>query len=414
MKKIIAVALAVVASLVVGAGVAFANGGIHTPANFNQDTPDVCARCHRPHRGLGELLLVQRQDQLCFSCHNGSGSSLNVLDGQYLGGTTTMALRGGGFANAIMDTDGNATLNTDPTTSAGPSTSSHSVDHSAQTAWGGGTTGGTLGTDIELSCGNCHNPHTQQSGTVSATDVSGTLVGTYRMLRPRPEDGYGTAGSALIDYGNGIVVTPVPSGTPPNPADPAYGWNPPAGWNAVSLPDDAVYNPDGTLATPSTYTYSYTLKTTTGGFGIPTRAGQYKNVSYATGAGWVGDAWIAGTTTLRSYSRSKLSLWCGLCHTRYVTDREVQTWYDNPYPNETTPDPVFTYRHSSDLTSRNCFSCHVVHGTKATMGGYAGNVELPKLPADPAVVPAQNSRLLQIDDRGMCYSCHSYKSLSQP
>jgi hypothetical protein len=344
------------------------------------------------------MLLKQQQVDLCFSCHDGTASSLNVKNGKY---GADGGLRGGGFFNAIMDTNGDAVL----APVSGPTTSTHSVDGSAQTIWGGGLPSSGLGTaDVELSCANCHNPHTQQSGTVAATDVSGTLVGTYRMLRPRPEGGYNNGGGALVDYGNGIPVTPA---TPVNPADPAYAWNPLAGWNAVSLPDDPT----------DTYTYSYALKSTTGGYGIPTRAGQYKNVAYASsGAGWVGDAWTTGTTTLRSYQRSKLSLWCGLCHTRYVTDREVGTWYNNPYPDATNPDPTFTYRHSSDLTGRNCFSCHVVHGSSAQMDGYAGVVELPKLPGDADVIPdaANNSRLLQIDGRGICYQCHSYKSLSQP
>jgi predicted CXXCH cytochrome family protein len=398
MKKILALGLAGLASLVVGAGIAFADGGIHVPAEFMVDAPTACAACHRPHRGQDDMLLKLQQVDLCFSCHDGTSSSLNVKNGVY---GSDGGLRGGGFVNAKMDTNGDAVLEANM---SGPTTSTHSVDGSAQTVWGGGLPSSGLGTaDVELSCANCHNPHTQQSGTVAATDVSGTLVGTYRMLRPRPEGGYNNGGGTLIDYGNGTVPP-----TPINPADPAYSWNPPAGWNAVSLPDD----------TTDTYTYTYTLKNTAGGFGIPARAGQYKDVAYTNGAGWVGDSWTTTSSSgsLRSYTRSKLSLWCGLCHTRYVTDREVGTWYNNPYPDATNPDPVFTYRHSSDLVGRNCFNCHVVHGSSANMIGYAADVELPKLAADPDVIPddANNSRLLQIDGRGMCYACHSYKSLSQP
>ncbi|MFQ5594817.1 MAG: hypothetical protein ACE5HA_11790, partial [Anaerolineae bacterium] len=89
-------------------------------------------------------------------------------------------------------------------------------------------------------------------------------------------------------------------------------------------------------------------------------------------------------------------------------------------------DPIFAYRHITegspqcnlchgvhggtqpsggplfDHTMR-CLTCHVAHGSSATMGTYSGAVEWPDGTAGGG---SSDSRLLRVDNRGTCQLCH--------
>jgi predicted CXXCH cytochrome family protein len=92
-----------------------------------------------------------------------------------------------------------------------------------------------------------------------------------------------------------------------------------------------------------------------------------------------------------------ISKWCSTCHTRYLA----------PSGSATTAsgDAVFAYRHTTEYLSHRpqCITCHVAHGSDASMTGRTQEVTLPNgnLPSDVA-----DSRLLRIDNRGVCQACH--------
>jgi predicted CXXCH cytochrome family protein len=133
-------------------------------------TTDACAGCHRAHTASGPKLLTEStQTDFCNSCHDGSGANTDTVNGQYLGsteGTEDAGLRGGGFTNAIMDTD----------LTGGPSSDSVTSKHTVGvlgTTFGSGDINASAdaGENVTLECTNCHNPH-------------GNAY--YRNLRPKP------------------------------------------------------------------------------------------------------------------------------------------------------------------------------------------------------------------------------------
>jgi predicted CxxxxCH...CXXCH cytochrome family protein len=140
-------------------------------------TTDSCAGCHRAHSAPVADLLEDNVSSLCYTCHGnaGTGADTNVVDGVYLErdanneippeGIPNRGLRGGGFVNALMDS------NRDGASASTPSTSTHLSDGSSGIAWGNGAIGSGSGASISLSCTSCHDPH---GG------------GTYRILRTTP------------------------------------------------------------------------------------------------------------------------------------------------------------------------------------------------------------------------------------
>jgi hypothetical protein len=268
-------------------------------------------------------------------CHGstGTGADTNVLDGVYLDrdtvtespaeGTANRGLRGGGFVNALMDT------NWDNTASSASTTSAHTRDGSAGTLWGNGAIGSGAGpANFSLSCANCHDPH----GT-----------GAYRILRKIPTGSGATAGVDVPD------------------------------------PTAKVYSVEDTA-----------LKS----------GNQYFGEAY----GNIGDP---------------LSQWCSQCHTRYLTSTGSG--------HTASGDAIFAYRHMSNGQGCGCHgdmhnfipqptggpfrherlfcvTCHVAHGSSASMGAYGGGVRWP----DGAAIPNGDNRssLLRVDNRGVCQLCH--------
>jgi hypothetical protein len=98
---------------------------------------------------------------------------------------------------------------------------------------------------------------------------------------------------------------------------------------------------------------------------------------------------------------ANMSDWCGQCHTRYHAGSGSAT------SANVTP---FEYRHYTDGLSGECLKCHVVHGTTASMTGYSDD---PTWPGGNATAGWQTgtegeaSRLLHIDERGVCIQCHT-------
>jgi predicted CXXCH cytochrome family protein len=93
-----------------------------------------------------------------------------------------------------------------------------------------------------------------------------------------------------------------------------------------------------------------------------------------------------------------ISAWCTTCHSRYLADHEGSTY---------SGDPVYSYRHTTAQTSqgagrRNCVQCHVSHGSNSSMGERSAAVPFP----DGSSAGA-DSRLLRLDNRGVCQMCHN-------
>ena len=98
-----------------------------------------------------------------------------------------------------------------------------------------------------------------------------------------------------------------------------------------------------------------------------------------------------------------LNDWCAQCHSRYRAPTASG--------HTSSGDAIFTYRHATTPTwAPKCVQCHVAHGTNAVSNSgdsgfaYAGSVPWPG--GSPAPVAATNSRLLKMDNRGICQKCH--------
>ena len=347
---VVAVALAFMAQ---PAGTANADNGPHIKGWGA--TPDGCAACHRVHRGVNDMLLLQEVEFLCESCHGNSalGSVLNVMAGtnEADGG----ALRAGGFETARINTaDSSLPISTVGTAESGaqcrngidddadgviddgcpvtigalaaagaePTQSRHSTDGTAQTIWGNGAISAVSNPGLAgnpLSCGECHDPHGN---------------GNYRILRSVPS-GSGGAGYTV----------------------------------------------------PDTYPKVYTTS-------------NYFNMTFT------------GSTTTDNILKDT-SAWCAQCHTRYLAARRA------PLPanasREDSGDAIFKFRHTSaglstssgGVTSnvnRACITCHAVHGSNSTAGAYSGAVPDPDGTAGSG---SANNKLLKMNNRGMCQKCHN-------
>ena len=338
-----------------------------------------CASCHRAHTAKAEFLLKDAQPALCYSCHGGPGASLDVVDG--VNNDDGGALRGGGFEYALIN--GAAATKTmgalpvpDPITGitprqtktatapvgtvAAPVTSRHQIDGTTTgTMWGNGAVSATVNpgkAGVTLECGSCHDPHGN---------------GNYRILRPVPNDAATSAVAATATTAAVAAVVVAP----------------------VNIPD-AI-----------TKVYTTTDYWLVGDPNVPLVAGG------AAPAAGTPDGYIAN-----------VAAWCTTCHTRYLAT-------SGSYKVD-SGDAVYTYKHRSEsgkANSPNCIQCHVSHGTSATMtsraasftapdglvptakglGATVNNTATPPAPVLVGGTAIGTSRLLRVDNRGVCVMCHN-------
>ena len=393
---------------------ALADGGPHV-ANINSGSTslgaDSCAGCHRAHTAQGELLINQPTEEgLCLGCHGAAstGATTDVMTGvQYAlgadglrnGATTLGALRSGGFDQArISSADPYRRAVTVsgsvfflPKVSvqavAEDVTSAHlNLPDNALTApavaWGNGayyspTTGANLsaGPTVNLGCGSCHNPHGN---------------GQYRILNPVPNP---TATSGTF-----VAVT-APGATVKDAALPG----------ASDARNYTVIQVKGTQGTPSTYML-YASDVLDARLVSPTKtwpAGSYG----ATAGDYFHRRVPWGASTSGTYAQdapngipanrpaagevgfnTEMNGWCTACHTRYLSSDALAD----------TGDVHFRYLHSTE-TDRACTTCHVAHGSNAQMPDpYSRTMPFP----DDTASTTGDSRLLKIDNRGTCQTCH--------
>ena len=345
-----------------------------------------CAGCHRAHTAKAEYLLKVAQPQLCYSCHaDGGGASTNVVSGVIM--DTAQALRGGGFEKALIGsalatkdtgavdpvTGRIATSNqTIPVLAAGVTTTSkHLIDGvTAGTAYGNGTDASGAGKSLTLECGSCHDPHGN---------------GNYRVLRPIPVD-------------SGYAVHQLKAAIPAvvdNPATPLVDETA-AAVPAVMSPAAGIKIPDATAKVYTTANYWLS-----GDSLVPVDA-----TATLTGTPKAGDLAADGYI-------NNIANWCTTCHTRYLA---VSGSYKTARAgtNLAGQDTNFTYQHRSDAnykgSAANCITCHVSHGSNATMTGAALTVANPGAALTAfgdATTSSADSKLLRVDNRGTCFMCHN-------
>jgi predicted CXXCH cytochrome family protein len=370
---------------------AFTTTGIQTVAT------DRCASCHRAHTSKGAYNLVQAQPGLCYSCHGAgaTGGVTDVIDGAGKG-TAPGALRAGGFTQARINTTApkktwvtnsvtglpqvDPAQTTIPALAAGlPTTSSHNINNVAGIAYGGGPINmvGTSGTQMTLQCGSCHDPHGN---------------GNYRILRPIPVDSTGKTPFELnpysVDKVTGLVTTAATMST-------AAGIKIPDASAKVYITANYWLAGDKNVAQDASATAQVPLN------------GTAKAASATTG----GLADVAGDGYIQN-----IAAWCTTCHTRYLAgsgshskalDNSVGVVGALPTA-ATVTDNTFMYRHRSNVNYKtggaNCITCHVAHGTNAqATGASSGGL----IDSGAAVLGTQDSRLLRVDNRGICIMCHN-------
>jgi predicted CXXCH cytochrome family protein len=396
MKKLLFIGLGSALMVTMGGvGSASANAGPHSipMASAGQTGvivanmgADQCANCHRAHTAKSDTLTMLAQPAICLNCHSGLGSTLDVVNGIQTG-TGGAGLRGGGFTNARIGTatatkDMGALVGTRIATSnrtipllavGQPVTSTHQIDGTTSgTMWGNGTTG--VGQSaVTLECGSCHDPHGN---------------GNYRILKPSPTgQQYIVTPAIPAVIANPTAVPPV-VGVAAVPAVLSTATN-------VNIPDQAVknYNVETTRYPLGNY---WDVQAD----GTPlTHAAGFTAPATNTTVG-------AGTTTATDGFLGNISAWCTTCHTRYLSSGA----------STTDGDAVYTYKHRSDegLSDKpNCIQCHVSHGSNAAMTGAAAAVLQPNgsvtglVGSGTVIQTAGDSRLLRVDNRGVCLECHN-------
>ena len=109
-------------------------------------------------------------------------------------------------------------------------------------------------------------------------------------------------------------------------------------------------------------------------------------------------------------SSSGIGNWCAQCHTKYLAVAGAGSTNSSA--------SSFNYRHMTDGLSAECFACHMAHSTSANMTGWAGNTSLAWPDNSTAVAwntaagESQYSRLLNINNRGVCLQCHTSATLT--
>jgi predicted CXXCH cytochrome family protein len=380
-KRVLGGTLALVAGAAValffGGAPAYADNGPHQSkaatvagtVTLDQMGADRCASCHRAHTAKSAYLLAaSSQENLCFTCHGdgGTGATTDVQSGIAYGGASTKdattgkwisanrdtvvagALRGGGFENAMIDS-GNG---------------SKELYVSGTNLRSRNQVIGVLSAPATSTSSHLGGPNTiWGNGAISATADAGKVTdattklecgschdphgnGQYRILKPIPVGSGATAGITIQDTVNKVYTT-------------------------------TNYWINGDPAATDTLTTTYLGATS-----------------------YTDPKPVAKTqTTAVSSFQANVSAWCTQCHTRYLAP-------SGSYANS-TGDAVFTYRHRSDSVSKgeasnpNCTQCHVAHGSNAVMSD-ASKVEFPG-----GATASTDSRLLRVNDRGVCVMCHN-------
>jgi len=356
------------AALFFGAAPAYADNGPHQTkaatvagtVTLDQMGADRCASCHRAHTAKSAYLLAaSSQENLCFTCHGdgGTGATTDVQSGIAYGGagtvdatgkwigasrTTTVAgaLRGGGFETAMI----------------GASQASKEMYVNGTRLSARNQTIPALSAPAAATSSHLGGPNTMWgNGAISATDNPGKVTDASTKLE---------CGSCHDPHGNNQyrILKPIPVG--------------------------------------SGATTGITIQDTVNKVYTTTNYWKPDDHNYAGGTEVLGNTTAKATAALGGPTAviSNISAWCSTCHTRLFAGSGA--W------NKNTGDATYTYMHRSNSgaeKSPNCLTCHVSHGSNASMQGDVNtqysktDVKFPN-----GTVSGADSFLLRVDNRGTC------------
>jgi predicted CXXCH cytochrome family protein len=295
-------------------------------------------------------------------------------------------------------------------------------------------------------CAGCHRIHTAQTETLNVQTVPGLCLTCHDSTGAdtnvvdglyEAEPGRGLMGGGFINTmmdldWDGVSSALAVTSTHTMDGSAGTAWGNGAigsghGLDGFSLNCTTCHNPHGKSATDGSPTYRILRSIPTGsgapaGVDVPDEDPKYygveslENKYFGQYYQWELD--------------DALSDWCSQCHTRYLA-------YADSALNH-SGDPIFSYRHmtqgySSDpegclrchfingqssppnpyeidpsiIMNPRCQTCHVSHGTSASMGEYSGAVSWP----DSSTSPNGDARssLLRLNNRGVCAMCHADK-----
>jgi len=137
------------------------------PHGYYQDNPELCGNCHYTHSALGPKLIKEvNADRLCITCHDGTQSKYDVINGKVLGPTSDQTKDSNGVWTDVYRTTwytsiagpygsiGGATV----AGSAYIPTSRHDLNIYNYAAPGNNIQNVEVA-DANLSCSSCHDPH---------------------------------------------------------------------------------------------------------------------------------------------------------------------------------------------------------------------------------------------------------------
>lgn len=327
-----------------------------------------CGECHRAHTAeSSNIVAADSVYDLCISCHGGTHTNENVLNGVYnLGSSfaTVAPLKGGGFNNVMMNNPYTLTVVTST-----PSTSAHKVvgmsGYTYGYMWGSGSSASGVGIQFQLQCSTCHDPH---GGSGVGLKADGTRNGSYRILR-----------SDLAAKTN-VSVAP------------------------YMVPDTGTST--GTKRFYITNVLTSSLPGVYYGQKYPYSGSPATNTNENTST----------NNDLMPY----INNWCAGCHTRIHATAGPDP-EDNP-----SGDAIYDFRHRTDGNnvsfnfnplaapvnnpgaSPGCFTCHVSHGSNASLMDTRGGVLNVPIPGgDETSGPYLDSTLLRLDGRATCEACHN-------
>ena len=448
MKRLAILIAGTAAALVVGAAPAYADNPNSGPHNKTSVAAGAtantwggvarCAGCHRAHTAQAAMLLKTDEQALCYTCHSGSGSTLNVQNG--VSTSNGAALRGGGFVKSAIDANNPTALYYLNTTRTPASVSLQegkiptlSVPVATTSSHGMGTTGawgytlggsGAMALSSPLECGSCHDPHgngnyrllntvpggvTNAAMPITSATVETVVTGTAPNTVNNTVVTYTTSVQHYLGVGNTVTIAGVGAGTFDGPfsvwATPSYTTFQVLTTQAagvVTVPAGATAKNAGQVVADADPTLARVYTTT-----------DYWKVNDET----TPNITVGTTTNVKAFIGS-IAAWCTQCHTRYQTGRSAT------YSNATN-DAALMYRHrgnsvkntnvtngvayANQVNSPNCIQCHVAHGSNAvavpsdtTVGAnLANNVNYP------GTTTPEDSSLLRISNRGVCQMCHN-------
>ena len=437
-RALIFAALATMVVVLMVPGVAMAFDTVH--GGYAMDT-DACAGCHRAHTASSPItwtdgggdtrsaLLIsttESGDEFCYTCHGPSayGADTNVWDGIFESDDGDLSndevynssgelLNGGGFNYMVYPTQ-------------------HYPGGATWVAWGAGPDGQdgiiTMGGEkVVISCGSCHDTHGSSN---------------YRLLKDYVAGIAPTGGAANIRVGGyDLVGDPTPFVISTEVGYPLTGWE----QGGDRMTQYTTYYPD---FTDPLYAKAPSEDPRMGISGWCQACHTQMNTMGDSGAIFDGTGSAADTSALAALYTAGYQDYLaeiydandnfGLVERhRHPTNVEMSLFdgatpliYDDPVSGDRIlplGNDVTDQGTAEALTNEaddwvDCLSCHVAHGSGASMAGYASVADSTDIIPDSgtkivqidastvvtvgSVPPDYGNALLRLDNRGVCQACH--------